>query len=109
MAQDRMTFGNSGTAAFGLCAGGRLVPAVHVGAGKAAEREGFCCAQVGRRLHNASKGKRWAGTHRKVGTGPSLYIVFSSRLSCWIRWFFYEGGDEMESRSYSAPLASSLS
>lgn len=50
MAQDRMTFGHSGTATFELCAGGRLVPAVHVCAGKAAEREGFCCAQVDRRL-----------------------------------------------------------
>ena len=50
MAQDRMTFGNSGTATFGLCAGGRLVPAVQACAGKAAEREGFCCAQVNRRL-----------------------------------------------------------
>ncbi len=37
MAQDRMTFGHSGTATFGLCAGGRLVPAVHVCAGKAAK------------------------------------------------------------------------
>ena len=57
MAQDRMTFSNSGTAAFGLCAGGRLVPAVHVCAGKAAEREGFCCAQVDRRLCNETTEK----------------------------------------------------
>ena len=57
MAQDRMTVGNSGTAGFGLCAGGRLVPVVHVCAGKAAEREGFCCAQVGRRLWGVSTEK----------------------------------------------------
>ena len=57
MAQGRMAFGNSGTEAFGLCAGGRLVPAVHVCAGKAAELEGFCCAQVGRRLVGVNKEK----------------------------------------------------
>lgn len=53
MAQERMTFGNSGTASFGLYEGGRLVPAFHVCAGKAAEQEGFCCAQVDRRLKPA--------------------------------------------------------
>lgn len=49
-----MTFGHSGTAAFELCAAGRLVPAVLVCAGKVRRVESFCCAQVGRRVGHAA-------------------------------------------------------
>ena len=50
MGHDHLSQVNSGTAACGLCAGGRLVLVVHVGAGKAAERWGLLLCTGGQEV-----------------------------------------------------------
>ena len=72
---------NSGTAACGLCAGGRLVPAVHHVCEKSSGAGGLFSCTGGQEATHATKVKQWTGTHRKVSAGPLLCVRLAFR--CW--------------------------
>lgn len=61
-----------------------MVPAVHVCAGKAAQRIGLLLCTGGQEANHVTRNKKWAGTYREVSVGPLLCACLT--FGCWARF-----------------------